>query len=300
MTVIARGSEQVVQLERAMGGAPPAVAVQKSRAALQRHASAHAKATKLARTEASRLAEPMRKLVFGHISRDDAALTKNIEATRALCEQRSKRKVKAPKLEKFESSITLGSIQAIKVPPYDADWAPPSSNGEASANKGNGSYHLAAQSLGDGSMAVSAGVAAWFFSPGENLQQRCAALLDYSDDWWEFASGYVAHNDFRTRIWIWGAREQGWVNQAEVSPQWSDGVGWFESHGNDPQGDDARISVQTFFPAREQLVLGVGVVERNDLRRQRLLGLRGVVCAFRCVRTLVGVRQSLESSCTAP
>ena len=39
------------------------------------------------------------------------------------------------------------------------------------------------------------------------------------------------------------------MNQAEVSPQWSDGVGWFESHGNDPQGDDARISVQTFFPA---------------------------------------------------
>jgi hypothetical protein len=234
-----------------MGGAPPAGAVQKSRAALQRHAAAQAKATKLASAEASRLAEPMRKLVFGHIPRDDAVLTKNMEATRALCEQRSKRKRRAPKLEKFEASITVGSIQAIKVPPYDADWAPPApKSGAASANKGNGSYHLAAQSLGDGSIAVSAGVAVWFFSPGENLQQRCAALLDYSDDWWDMASGYVAHNDLRTRIWIWGAGEQRWVNQADVSPQWSDGVGWWEAHGNDPQGDDARISVQTFFPAR--------------------------------------------------
>jgi hypothetical protein len=34
------------------------------------------------------------------------------------------------------------------------------------------------------------------------------------------------------------------------SLSWSDGVGWFESHGNDPAGDSGGISNETFFPAQ--------------------------------------------------
>jgi hypothetical protein len=96
---------------------------------------------------------------------------------------------------------------------------------------------------------VAAGVATWFFAPAENSQQRVAALFDFSDDWWDSAALYVAHNNLRTRLWVWGDRERRWVTQTDVSPGWSDGVGWYDSHGNDPQGDSGTLSVQAFFPA---------------------------------------------------
>jgi hypothetical protein len=186
----------------------------------------------------------MRRLVFGHIDRDDPKLAKSLAATRAAYARRSKRRTKAPRLERVEPSITLGSIQLLKGAPYDSSWT---FGAEASANKADGSFHLAAQSIGDGFSEVAAGIAVWFFSPGENMGQRFAAPLNYSYDWWDMASGYVAHNDLRTRIWIWGDSEQRWVSQTEVSPQWSDGVGWFESHGN---SDGGLMTIETFFPAR--------------------------------------------------
>ena len=79
--------------------------------------------------------------------------------------------------------------------------------------------------------------------------QRFAALLDYSDDWWDSAMGYVAHNDMRTRLWVWGQTENKWVCQTDVQPSWSDGVGWFDNHGNDPAGDAGTLAVQTYFAA---------------------------------------------------
>jgi hypothetical protein len=44
-----------------------------------------------------------------------------------------------------------------------------------------------------------------------------------------------------------GDSEQGWVTQTDLSPSWSDGTGWMESHGNK---EDARVALETFFPAR--------------------------------------------------
>jgi hypothetical protein len=250
MTIIARGSKQVYEFEQTIGGKPSKEAVRKSRAALQREVAERVKAQREVQKEMARLAEPFRELIFGHIPKDDPKLRKSIQATKTAYEQRSKHTIKPPKAEKFEARVTVGSIQAIKVPPYDDNWSFQSAtNAEASADKGAGTYHLAVQSIGNGSLDVAAGVGIWFFAPAEDPQQRVAALLDFSDDWWDSASGYVAHNDLRTRLWIWGDREQRWMTQTEVSPEWSDGVGWFESHGNDPQGDSGRLSVEAFFPA---------------------------------------------------
>ena len=64
------------------------------------------------------------------------------------------------------------------------------------------------------------------------------------------ASGYVAHNDGRTYLWVFGESENAWVAQSNQNPQWSNGAGWFDTNGNDPSGEDGRVSGETYFNAR--------------------------------------------------
>jgi hypothetical protein len=65
------------------------------------------------------------------------------------------------------------------------------------------------------------------------------------------AAGYVAHNDGRTYLWVFGKSENAWVAQTSPTPSWSDGVSWFDSHGNDSSGgEDGRVSAETYFNAR--------------------------------------------------
>jgi hypothetical protein len=106
------------------------------------------------------------------------------------------------------------------------------------------------QSLGDGGYFAAAGFGFWFFSQNGNPAQRFAALFDYFDDWWDDSTGYTAHNDGRTNVWVFGASENGWVSRSTGSPSWSDGTRWLESHGNDSYGGDSgTVSNDTFFNA---------------------------------------------------
>ena len=248
MTKITSGAKNVKKLEQAMGGTPPASALQASRAALQRITAERLRSYGKARDEAAKLAEPMRKAIFSHLDKDDPTIARNRAATKALFERRSKRTIQSPKLEKFEPHFSVGSNLWLKVPPYDDAWTfGAASNTVATADKASGQCSLAAQSFGDGTLEVAAGVMVWFLAPADDPQQRFAALMDYSYDWWDSAAGYVAHNNFTTRLWVWGATEQRWVGQADVSPSWSDGVGWWEDHSGE---DGGRIAVQTYLPVR--------------------------------------------------
>jgi hypothetical protein len=248
--VLARGSDKVKGLERVLGGTPPMASLKRSRAELQRHVAEHFKTQRRARDEMARLAEPFRELAFSHIPKNDPKLKRSIQAVRTAYARRSRRRLKPPKREKFEPRVTVGSNSWFKAPPYDTEWRYAPSLSLANVNAAAGTYDLAVQSIGEGSGEGAAGMGIWFFAPADDSWQRFAALLDYSDDWWDTAMGYVAHNNLRTRLWVWGDSEQDWVHKEDVSPQWSDGVGWFESHGNDPQGDSGRISLQVFFPVK--------------------------------------------------
>jgi hypothetical protein len=249
MQIIARGSKMVRDLEQALGGTPPKAAVEKSRRELQQVTAARFKAQKRSRDEMARVTKPMQSLMFSHIAKSDPKLKKSIEDMKGVCEHRSKRKIKAPRAEKFEPHFAVGSNFWLKAPPYDTPWTFKSPTNSASADASAGTYNLAAQSFGDGSGESAAGLGVWFLAPADTPSQRFAAVIDYSDDWWDFASGYVAHNDLRTRLWVWGNTENRWVIQSDTWLGWSDGVSWFESHGNDPQGDAGRFSAETFFPA---------------------------------------------------
>jgi hypothetical protein len=131
-------------------------------------------------------------------------------------------------------------------PPYDNQWVNNPAHQTANASAANGTYDLAVQSLGNGTQDVSAGLVSRFLCTVSGLQ-RFAAVIDFSDDWWDSASGYAAHNYVSTRLWVFGESENAWVVKTEVQPSWSDGVSWFEHHGNDPNGQTGEISVETFF-----------------------------------------------------
>jgi hypothetical protein len=250
MSTLVYGAEKVKALQDALGGSLPAQARKQPRLHLEKLVAERFKALKTEREEAARLAAPLRDRLFSHIPKDDPGVQRSIEQTRKDYERRLKRKVRHPETLRVEPRFVTGSGFWLKTHPYDDGFSFTTANATAGADKAAGSYSMTVQSVGAGSREAAAGVAVWFFCTASDPMQRVAAVLDYSDDWWDSAYGYVAHNDLRTRIWVWGDTEKNWVGQSDLQPSWSDGVGWFESHGNHPAGDSGRISIETFFPAQ--------------------------------------------------
>jgi hypothetical protein len=247
MTVLAYGAKQVRELERAIAGTPPKGRAKAPMAALDRYMDERFKRQQASLAESSKLAEHWREVVLPHAREGEAKLEQFKVEAKARFDKRSKGKREKPKPLKFDPRVIAGSIQLIKVPPYDGAWQwSNASNVNAQSDAAAGTCDLAAQSFGDGNREGAAGFFAWFFAPEDNPVQRFAALVQYSYDWWDDASGYVAHNDLRTRLWVWGQTENRWVGQSDVTPGWSDGVGWFESHGN---SDSGNVSNEIFFPA---------------------------------------------------
>jgi hypothetical protein len=249
MMKIVSGAKSVKMLEQAMGGMPPSGSARAARAALQRHVQEQSASQKTIREEASRLAEPLRSMMLKNVERNDPKLIKSLAAQKASYERRNKVVIKLRKVEKFEAQFSAGSHFWMKVPPYDSAWTSPAGNRFVTANA-NGNCSMAAQSFGDGWEQTATGVGVWFFAPEDNPRQRIAALMDYSDFWWDSASGYVADNRLTTHLWLWGDTEKAWVGQAQVDPSRSDHVGWFESHGSGGSADSGRLAVDAFAPVR--------------------------------------------------
>jgi hypothetical protein len=250
MGVLVRGAKKVRALQQAIGGTPPKAGANSSRALLDRYMAQQFKQQSTKLQEMSGLSERWRKLLFREVAKDEARLKQLKRETQAQLEKRKNRKIEKPKRLAIEPRFITGSSFLFLAPPYDGAWQWKSDpDSQAQSNASTGTCDLDVGSIGDGSRAVSAAFFAWFFAPDDNPMQRFAAYMQYNDDWWDSASGYVAHNDLRTRLWFWGMTENRWVVQQEADPNWSDGVGWFENHGNDPNGDAGALSNDAFFPA---------------------------------------------------
>ncbi len=249
MSILAYGSEQVEKLQTALGGTLPADAGEAPRMQLDTFVGERFKATDAMRQATERLTAATRDRVFSHIPQNDLGIKQSVDEARRFYQDRLEHRIRQPALTKVEPRYVTGSGFWLKPPPYDVPWTNTNNGGQASADNAAGTYSVATQSIASGSVEAAAGLAVWFFCTATDPMQRVAALLDYEDDWWDSAMGYVAHNDLRTRIWVWGNTENAWLTQSDLSPSWSDGVGWFESHGNDPSGDAGRMAIETFFPA---------------------------------------------------
>ncbi len=275
MTIIARGTDQVKAVERALGGTPPKDGAKKACAALQRDTAEYSIAQERAQEENARLTEPMRALVFSHVAKDDPALRQGIQNLKAAYARQSQPKLKPLTVEKYEASLAVGSISLLKVPPYDTEFTFKSKPRTiATANRFTGRYELAAQSIGSGWETVAAGVGTWFHAPADDPQQRFAALMNYAYDWRSSASGYVAYNKCKTRLWVWGDTEQRWVlkpDSVSPAPTWDHSVSWYQSHGD---ADSGTVSAQAFFPARAgQMYLGFVWTRASVFSNSGLFGL---------------------------
>jgi hypothetical protein len=251
VTIIARGRQQVQRYERALGGEPPRSAVKKAQSEMSRWLTERSRKKSAARDQIESMLKKQREVILKQIGIDSLSKKENPKLKR-LFEQRAKRKIARPALRKFEPCVISGSNFAVHAPPYDAPWTANPNNQGADANASNGSYDLSVQSFGAGSKEVAAGLMSWFFCTDASspMGQRFAALVEYSDDWWDSAQFYTADNDMSTRLWVWGQTENSWVCQSNVQPSWSDHATWLDSHGNDPAGDFGRIAVETFFTAK--------------------------------------------------
>jgi hypothetical protein len=228
------------------------VAVERAKTSLNQYLNAQRDLRQAHTAAFAEIEEKQRQLLVGQLPPDELKALAG-ERRRVLEEsaERSRQRPRqgfaplgAPRADAAGGAVFVG-------PPYDFGWSISNSDGTAIVDPGNGTYSLAIQGFGDGNQSIAAGFGIQFFSGEGNPSQRCAAFWDYYDDWWDGASGYVAHNDGRTYLWVFGESENTWVAQSNQTPSWSDGVGWFEGHGNDSSGgEDGRVSAETYFNAR--------------------------------------------------
>ncbi len=247
-TILAQGSKQVQALETALGGHPPAAAIKQSQSALAEYVRAYSERKYADRERFKSVAAKSRDRLLSSLNKDDPGLAKDIAAAKELYKAQASRPLAKPKPKSYpvEPRFVAGSQFELKAPPFDVEWT---SGSVAHADKNSGTYDLAVQSIGNGSFDTAAGVGVWFWSLEADAEKRFAVVLDYAYDWWDSAGFYVAHNDLRTRLWVWGNQEQNWVGGVDRDPQWSDGVGWLEDHSGN---DEARISIEVRFPALAQ------------------------------------------------
>jgi hypothetical protein len=238
-------------LQHPAGILPPDESLEQSKALLTAYHAELCARRRAQRSEMALVHDQTRNLSLTHLRTKETELRTLETARRKLFEQRNQR---AAQRQHAVNRLTVRDLHpasdlTIKVPPYDFDWTSGSNQGLEHADHNAGTFDLAVQSIGNGESSVAAGVGFWFFSGAGNPMQRFAAVLDYFDDWWDSADWYVAHNNGRTRLWVFGVTEQAWVAQSDQTPSWSDGVGWLEDHGNDPRGEDGRVASETFFDA---------------------------------------------------
>jgi hypothetical protein len=234
------------------GMAPPVESLDLAKRLLSAHHAEFSAKRYRQHVELARLQDQARKLTLAHVQTEGAEFRQLVEAQRTLAERRIKETVRI----RDQGNDLAWDVQTFAqagltfaVPPYDFDWVAGSNPGFEHADRRTGGYDMRQQSIGNGQQNSAAGVGFWFFSGAGNPAQRFAALIDYFDAWWDQAGFYVAHNTGRTRLWVFGVAENDWVGRADQTPSWSDGVGWLESHGNAPEGEDGTVANEVYFNA---------------------------------------------------
>jgi hypothetical protein len=248
MAILAYSSKQVRAVEAAMGGRIPKELMKAPRAAMKSYLRERfqQRSARLAETEAilAKARAPMVEML-GQDKR-------TIAARKELHKLFAGRPGKAPAKRvhsKIEARIVTGSNLVIKVPPYDSADQDAAGTAQGSGHSDSGTYTLNANSNGWAWAAVIEN----FLATADNPSQRFAALVDYDYNWFDWSALATAHNDGATHIWIWGFTENRWVYQSgqALDPSWSDGTGWYESHGSGGDGSwqSGTEAIEAYFPA---------------------------------------------------
>jgi hypothetical protein len=244
------GPSQTLRQKNEMQSSAESIA--RSKASLSAYHAETSARRRALQEERDRLIYQSRDLLLNHLAPREDDLEKMKTERRAAFERWGRNEASArPDLAKIpvRDLPMMANALVIKSPPYDFDWTAGGSQGYEAASAADGTYSLAVQSIGAGSLSVAAGVGFSFYSEAGNPAQRFAAAVDYFDDWWDMADLYVAHNDGRTYLAVYGESERAWVVQSSQSFSWSDGAKLLQHHGNDPEGASGRVACETFFNA---------------------------------------------------
>jgi hypothetical protein len=200
--------------------------------------------------EDARTQDKFRDLLLGQLRSNEVEL-KQLAADQSKLIERRAKLIARPLLTKGKRPTPRSPADTASVtrgPPYDGTYA--FGPGVANADQNTGAYDLQIQSIGNGDQAVGAGIGFWFSSDAAgNQAQRFTAVVDFSFDWWDSAAAYVAHNNAHTWLTVWGMSENGWVAwSGDQTPSWSDGVGWYENHGNNQSGTSVCVTVFNALP----------------------------------------------------
>jgi hypothetical protein len=240
-------------------------ALEQSKSQLQAYHAERSAQRRAQYAEDARIQDKFRDLMLGQLRSNEVGL-KQLAADQSRLIERRAKLIRLPLLAKGKRPMPRSLTDTASVtrgPPYDFTYPSPSQPPGASADQNTGVYDLAVQSIGNGDQAVGAGIGFWFSSDAAgNPAQRFTAVVDFSFDWWDSAAGYVAHNNARTWLSVWGMSENGWVvSSGDQTPSWSDGAGWYENHGNNQSGTSV---CQTFFNARPNSLYACWVQSSAD------------------------------------
>jgi hypothetical protein len=191
--------------------------------------------------EDSRIQDRVRDLMFGHLRSKEVELKQLAEDRRSLIEGSAPKLVRRPSMEGLpirRSPDDMAPRSFGKVPPYDFTWTSGSGQGGESSTT-DGYIELNTQSLG-GEQSVGGGIGFWFPAAAGGAR-RFSTTCRFSFEWSESAQLYVADNQGRVWLSVWGMSENGWVGTSgDQFPSWLDHVGWYESHQNSAGGETSQ------------------------------------------------------------
>jgi hypothetical protein len=233
MNIVATGHDQVRRLEQALGGSPPREAFEEVRAALQRRVTERVERERARRAEWAQLQERQSKLLFGHLTPDDAQLRQLNEERRASIDQRSKSLFTAPAPPVTKQLPRMDLELTLKVPPYDYQLVSADPGAGANSDASTGYFKLAVQSIGNGGFHASSYVGSSFYSSEATLHQIVVPLY-YNNDWWcQGGIFYTAHANLTTQLHVYGLREGEILASNDLDPKVHDGETAYWN-GNDP------------------------------------------------------------------
>lgn len=252
MTVIARGAAQVRAYERAIGGDPPEVDLERIQDALVRRAAEQVEKRQEISEQQARIVNPITEQLLENrpqLRAQHEAFKKEL-----LQRPRTEDHLIVPRSGEVEPQVepqvmTPAAIQLVKAPPYDwgASWKSPGDT-SASADKNTGQFKTYAKSYGAFASATAA-LGVWFYAIDDNQAQRFAAYIKYTDLWEFYAPGDTTCW-VETTLEVWGNTEQATVATASVAPSPSAGGGDFNHNSNYANPDMGAVSSEIYFPAK--------------------------------------------------
>ncbi|MET8747152.1 hypothetical protein [Streptomyces sp. NPDC004728] len=240
----AHGVDEVRALEASLGFKAPDLSITEAVCRdLIRTLEARAERQQEEMRRTAELSRPVLDVLLGNPALEEAA-----EQMRADQKRRMAEKFAPPPLGQasvsLEAQFRANANFHVQVPPYGGDFATGSG---ATVSKDQGTFSLDVQGIGSqDSCYLSMG--SWFYTAENNPSQRFAAPINFNKYWQESAMGYVAHSRFSTVVGIRdGSTNTDVIPPVQIQPTWNDGVGWFETHGENIEGDYSLAEV--FFPA---------------------------------------------------